>query len=98
MLEYGVFSYRSIHVYDKTSAAPPKEIIHGSYVPMGIHVWDPKRQPPGDTPCRHKNGGCSHLCLLAPYVPGYSCACPTGVKLLSTSNTTCADGNPLKYC
>ncbi|KDR08547.1 Low-density lipoprotein receptor-related protein 6 [Zootermopsis nevadensis] len=80
----------SIHVYDKSSISPPKEIIHGDYVPMDIHVWDAQRQPPGDTPCHNKNGGCSHLCLLAPYPPGYSCACPTGVKLLD--NTTCANG------
>ncbi|PNF27659.1 hypothetical protein B7P43_G15338 [Cryptotermes secundus] len=80
----------SIHVYDKTSTAPPKEIIHGDYIPMDIHVWDAQRQPPGDTPCRHGNGGCSHLCLLAPYPPGYSCACPTGVKLID--NMTCANG------
>jgi hypothetical protein len=53
-------------------------------------VWDAQRQPPGDTQCRHGNGGCSHLCLLAPYPPGYSCACPTGVKLLD--NMTCANG------
>lgn len=88
-------SCRSIHVYDKTSTAPPKEIIHGDYIPMDIHVWDAQRQPPGDTPCRHRNGGCSHLCLLAPYPPGYSCACPTGVKLID--NMTCANGNALKH-
>ncbi|XP_069679259.1 low-density lipoprotein receptor-related protein 6 [Periplaneta americana] len=80
----------SIHVFDKTSNALPKEIIHGGYVPMDIHVWDAQRQPPGDTPCHHNNGGCSHLCLLAPYPPGYTCACPTGVKLID--NVTCANG------
>ena len=37
------------------------------------------------------NGGCSHLCLAAPYPPSYSCACPTGFKLLN--KTTCADNN-----
>lgn len=94
--EYFVSCCRSIHVYDKSSSAPPKEIIHGDYVPMDIHVWDAQRQPPGETPCHHRNGGCSHLCLLAPYPPGYSCACPTGVKLLD--NTTCANGNSFKEC
>ena len=37
------------------------------------------------------NGGCSHLCLAAPYPPSFSCACPTGFKLLN--KTTCADNN-----
>lgn len=30
--------------------------------------------------CQKKNGGCSHLCLPNP--TGYSCVCPTGLKLL----------------
>ncbi|KAJ9592050.1 hypothetical protein L9F63_001429, partial [Diploptera punctata] len=80
----------AIHVYDKAVNSTPKEIIHGDFVPMDIHVWDPHRQPAGKTPCQHSNGGCSHLCLLAPYPPGYTCACPTGVKLLN--NVTCANG------
>ncbi|TTJ07848.1 Low-density lipoprotein receptor-related protein 5 [Bagarius yarrelli] len=33
------------------------------------------------TPCSDGNGGCSHLCLLSPAPPYYSCSCPTGVKL-----------------
>lgn len=32
--------------------------------------------------CRANNGGCSHLCLLAPAPHSYSCACPIGIKLL----------------
>nr|CAD7443152.1 unnamed protein product [Timema bartmani] len=71
-------------------AVVPKELFHSEYVPMGIRVWDPARQPPGETPCQKNNGGCSHLCLLAPYSPWYTCACPTGVKLVD--NLTCADG------
>ena len=33
--------------------------------------------------CQSHNGGCSHLCLLAPLPTGHSCACPTGIKLTS---------------
>nr|CAD7457230.1 unnamed protein product [Timema tahoe] len=91
----------SIYMLDKTNcsgdheraggkAVVPKELFHSEYVPMGIRVWDPARQPPGETPCQKNNGGCSHLCLLAPYSPWYTCACPTGVKLVD--NLTCADG------
>ncbi len=45
----------------------------------------------GVNPCGRNNGGCSHLCLMAPRPPFYSCACPTGVKL-QDDGVTCADG------
>lgn len=62
-----------------------------SNVPMAIHVWDECHQPKQEVnPCEPNNGGCSHLCLLSQYSPGYSCACPIGIKLLD--NKTCADG------
>ncbi|XP_046394159.1 low-density lipoprotein receptor-related protein 6 [Ischnura elegans] len=78
-----------IYAMENRPGAKPKELQNGSFVPIDIHVFDPKRQPPGDTPCKKNNGGCSHLCLLAPYPPGYTCACPTGIKLVD--NHTCAD-------
>ncbi|KAB0798924.1 hypothetical protein PPYR_06804 [Photinus pyralis] len=37
--------------------------------------------------CGTNNGGCSHLCLRNPQ--GYSCACPTGVKMIKSSDSTC---------
>lgn len=80
---------------DRNVGGSPKEIIQGNYVPMDIRVWDPKRQPYKWTPCEQNNGRCSHLCLLAPYPPGYTCACPTGIKLID--NHTCANGNILIY-
>ncbi|XP_066992022.2 low-density lipoprotein receptor-related protein 6 [Anabrus simplex] len=79
-----------IHMYDNTSRGKPRELLHSDETPLDILAWSPLRQPPGNTPCNHNNGGCSHLCLLAPYPPWYSCACPTGVKLIN--NLTCADG------
>lgn len=33
----------------------------------------------GENKCEGHNGGCSHLCLRTSL--GYSCACPTGIKL-----------------
>ena len=42
-------------------------------------------------PCRINNGGCSHLCLLAPG-GGSKCACPNGVEFLP-GNKTCSNGN-----
>ncbi|XP_068628058.1 low-density lipoprotein receptor-related protein 4 [Battus philenor] len=43
--------------------------------------------------CGKNNGGCSHLCLLKPN--GYSCACPTGLKL-NKDGRTCPK-EPLNY-
>ncbi|XP_075213889.1 low-density lipoprotein receptor-related protein 6 [Lycorma delicatula] len=80
----------SVHVIDRHSGGVPKEIINGDYVPTDIRVWEAKRQPYKDTPCARNNGGCSHLCLLTSQSPGYSCACPTGIKLLDYY--TCAEG------
>ncbi|KAK0099194.1 hypothetical protein PV326_000031 [Microctonus aethiopoides] len=79
-----------IHSFDvrSTGQSHPRELFQGEYVSGDIEVWDPRRQPLNDNPCRHNNGNCSHLCLLNPQSPGYSCACPTGVKLVD--NFTCA--------
>lgn len=68
-----------------------KELVHNSDpVPMDIQVYDHRRQPQHPHPCQKNNGGCSHLCLLSSRLPGYSCACPIGIKLVD--NLTCADG------
>lgn len=53
-------------------------------------MWHEKVQPKHSHPCERNNGGCSHLCLLSPNPPGYTCACPFGIKLLN--ETTCSDG------
>lgn len=44
------------------------------------------------SPCSVNNGGCSHLCLLAPAPKASSCACPTGINL-QTDGKTCTPGN-----
>ncbi|KAJ8981147.1 hypothetical protein NQ317_013812, partial [Molorchus minor] len=46
-------------------------------------------QPKYAHPCEVGNGGCSHLCLLSPNPPGYTCACPIGIKLINEK--ICAD-------
>ncbi|KAK6619502.1 hypothetical protein RUM43_012259 [Polyplax serrata] len=43
------------------------------------------------SPCLVNNGGCSHLCLIAPPPEKYSCECPIGIKLLRNGKT-CAPG------
>lgn len=87
-----------IYTYDKnTSAISIVEISSlqntTKEAPIDIRVLDPSQQlTPENYPCKVNNGGCSHLCLLSPEIPGYKCACPTGVKLVEGSNSTCKDG------
>ncbi|XP_021709286.1 low-density lipoprotein receptor-related protein 6 [Aedes aegypti] len=79
----------TLHYYNIATEKHEK-ILDSPVVPITIHAWDPRLQPAADNPCRRNNGDCSHLCLLSTNMAGYSCACPTGVKLLS--RTQCADG------
>ncbi|KAM6973495.1 low-density lipoprotein receptor-related protein 5 isoform 2-T2 [Aplochiton taeniatus] len=82
---------RSIHACNKHSGDKTREILSGIYSPMDIQVLGPQRQPYIQTPCSEGNGGCSHLCLLSPTLPFYSCACPTGV-MLQDDGKTCKPG------
>lgn len=78
-----------IYSFDKNTDRGPKDFFTSTSELWDVHIWDSQRQPYKTHPCEN-NGGCSHLCLLAPYPPGYSCACPVGIKLIN--NLTCADG------
>ncbi|XP_048887171.1 low-density lipoprotein receptor-related protein 5-like [Brienomyrus brachyistius] len=82
---------RSIHACNKQTGSKRREILGGIYSPMDIQVLSKERQPDVQTPCRLDNGGCSHLCLLSPMDPFYSCACPTGVRL-QADGKTCSPG------
>lgn len=82
---------RSIHACNKHSGDKTREILSGIYSPMDIQVLESYRQPHIQTPCSENNGGCSHLCLLSPVPPFYSCACPTGVQL-KPDGKTCKPG------
>ncbi|XP_058464924.1 low-density lipoprotein receptor-related protein 6 [Malaya genurostris] len=79
----------TLHYYNIASEKH-EEILDSPVVPITVHAWNSRLQPTADNPCRRNNGNCSHLCLLSTNMGGYSCACPTGVKLLTT--TQCADG------
>ncbi|XP_009870958.1 PREDICTED: low-density lipoprotein receptor-related protein 5, partial [Apaloderma vittatum] len=78
---------RSIHACNKRTGEKRREILSALYSPMDIQVLSPDRQPYFHTPCEENNGGCSHLCLLSPRDPFYSCACPTGVQLEDDGRT-----------
>ncbi|XP_005988070.1 low-density lipoprotein receptor-related protein 5 isoform X2 [Latimeria chalumnae] len=82
---------RSIHACNKKTGGRKREILGGIYSPMDIQVLSRERQQYSQTPCEDNNGGCSHLCLLSPKDPFYSCACPTGVQLRE-DRRTCKSG------
>lgn len=82
---------RSIYYYDTAVkfGGEPENYFQSMAELMDIHVWDVRRQPYHSHPCEINNGGCSHICLLAPHPPHYTCACPIGIKLID--NLTCAN-------
>lgn len=62
----------SIHTHDLITNET-RQLIDTPDTPIVIHVWDERLQPSGDNPCKHKNGNCSHLCLLSNSTAGFSC-------------------------
>ncbi|XP_022326935.2 low-density lipoprotein receptor-related protein 4-like isoform X2 [Crassostrea virginica] len=79
---------KGLHSADKTNGSHP-QVIKTNYA----DIWDVrmfhKNRPQVHTGCSVNNGGCSHLCLVAPLPQGHTCACPTGV-LLKRDNRTCS--------
>ncbi|XP_070536212.1 low-density lipoprotein receptor-related protein 4-like [Ptychodera flava] len=81
---------KSIQSADKITGLQRETIRADLENLMDIHMYNNKR-PMLQTMCQVDNGGCSHLCLLAPEPRGYGCACPTGV-LMSNDGKTCHPG------
>ena len=83
----------ALHSYNISMDTVEKIKVRGKLSPMDIRVFEPSRQPAPlkPSPCSVNNGGCSHLCLAAPYAPRFTCKCPTGYKLINT--TTCANSS-----
>lgn len=90
------WSSHSINVANKNSGRNRKTIVPAGLLPMDIHVYSASRQPPHPTGCDHNKGGCSHLCLLSSVYPeGYTCACPTGIRLLEDGKTCASRADKL---
>lgn len=51
-------------------------VTHMVGQPLGILVSHPSLQPEAKNPC--EDSPCSHMCLLSPTTPGYTCKCPPG--------------------
>lgn len=87
MLYWTDWVQKGIHSCNKTSGQRERSYLNETLSPMGITVFDPARQPKSSSTCQVNNGGCSHLCLLSSLPPYYSCACPTGIKLMQDGKT-----------
>ena len=69
--------------------------------PYDIHMYHPLRQLEYDNPCQYNNGGCSHLCLIAPGPNNRgvskSCACPDDFVLAPDKRTCMANCTKLQH-
>ncbi|XP_058248902.1 low-density lipoprotein receptor-related protein 1B isoform X4 [Hemibagrus wyckioides] len=78
---------KSLRRAHKTSGSHAVELLNSWQAIKSVTVYHPLRQP--EVPkhqCQVANGGCSHLCLLAPG-GGHKCACPTNFYLASDGKT-----------
>ncbi len=80
--------------------------------PMDLHVFSEQRQKCNYNPCSVYNGGCSHICSIAPPGNTTECRCPYGMRLrlsnddrmctpiqmprCNSTHFTCANGNCIK--
>lgn len=76
----------AIHSTDKLNGKRRTIVRSGLDDLMDVRVYHSNRQQVPSL-CKSQNGGCSHLCLLAPLPRGHTCACPTGIKLREDGRT-----------
>uniref|UniRef100_A0A8C7Z988 Low-density lipoprotein receptor-related protein 4 n=1 Tax=Oryzias sinensis TaxID=183150 RepID=A0A8C7Z988_9TELE len=81
---------KSIQSADKLTGLGRRTLAENLENLMDIHMFHRHRQTVHN-PCAADNGGCSHLCLLAPAPKAFSCGCPTGVNL-QMDGKTCTPG------
>uniref|UniRef100_A0A672PIR8 Low-density lipoprotein receptor-related protein 4-like n=1 Tax=Sinocyclocheilus grahami TaxID=75366 RepID=A0A672PIR8_SINGR len=77
---------KSIQSADKLTGLDRSTLAENLENLMDIHMFHHHRTTV-QTPCSVNNGGCSHLCLLAPAPKASSCACPTGINLQADGKT-----------
>ncbi|XP_042909584.1 low-density lipoprotein receptor-related protein 4 [Parasteatoda tepidariorum] len=80
----------NIQSANKVSGKDRKIIFQGLEILLDVHVFH-RQRPNVTNECKTNNGGCSHLCLMAPKPAGFACKCPTGI-LLQSDKKTCAKG------
>lgn len=100
------WNLKAIMRANKFTGADLQTLRNTTHRPYDIHINHNLRQVPFSNPCGENNGGCSHLCLLAPpaestylniegYIeegaPSYKCACPNQFFLARDSKTCIAN-------
>lgn len=100
------WNLKAISRANKFTGKDLKVLRNTTHKPYDIHVLHPLRQLPYPNPCGSNNGGCSHLCLIAPphassYLniegygeegaTSYKCACPNQFTLDKDGKTCMAN-------
>ncbi|CAH0730104.1 unnamed protein product, partial [Brenthis ino] len=100
------WNLKAISKANKHSGENLTTLRNTTHRPYDIHVVHPLRQLPYNNPCGNNNGGCSHLCLIAPphessylNIEGYGeegatthkCACPNQFYLARDMKTCIAN-------
>nr|XP_049706722.1 low-density lipoprotein receptor-related protein 2 isoform X3 [Helicoverpa armigera] len=100
------WNLKAISKANKHSGENLTVLRNTTHRPYDIHVVHPLRQLPYPNPCGDNNGGCSHLCLIAPphassylNIEGYGeegattfkCACPNQFYLARDMKTCIAN-------
>ncbi|VVD04124.1 unnamed protein product [Leptidea sinapis] len=100
------WNLKAISKANKHSGENLKVLRNTTHRPYDIHIVHPLRQLPYPNPCGTNNGGCSHLCLIAPpyessylNIEGYGeegattykCACPNQFYLARDMKTCIAN-------
>lgn len=95
------WNLKAISRAEKFSGARLQLLRNTTHRPYDIHAYHSLRQLPYYNPCAESNGGCSHLCLIAPPassyllegygqpgVTSYKCKCPNQF-ILDKDGKTC---------
>lgn len=77
---------KALHMADRRNTSAKRDVMTNIDGLMDIKVIV-KHQLIAENVCGTNNGGCSHLCLRNP--GGYTCQCPTGLRLRENSTTHC---------
>ncbi|XP_066588132.1 low-density lipoprotein receptor-related protein 2 isoform X2 [Prorops nasuta] len=98
------WNLKAISKAEKFSGGNLQVLRNTTHRPYDIHIYHPLRQLPYTNPCAVNNGGCSHLCLIAPPassyllegfgqpgVTSYKCKCPNQYTLDKDGKTCIAN-------
>lgn len=84
---YSDFVHKLVYSLDVIERSKKNELIKfDDFIPH-LQYFSQLNQPDANSQCFINNGGCSNLCLLSSEFPFYSCACPTGIRLLDDKKT-----------